>query len=161
MVAGGLGAAGALFAAGWHFNHETSGPSPPTTAISTTTMQVAAAEKTAALPANPLAPTTTTTCMPNGTVVGTAKVGPDPSSSLSYVVSGTVTNGRNDAIQNVLIYLSIRNSSGYTDSSRTHLIAGVIPPRTTQTWSQPVSTASGIAIVAATIAQITYADLGC
>jgi hypothetical protein len=156
MVAGGLGAAGALFAAGWHFNHETS---PTTTAISTTTTQVAAAGKTAALPANIVAPTTT--CIANGTVVGTATVGPDPSSSLNYVVSGTVTNGRNDAIQNALIYLSIRNSSGYTDSSRTHLVAGVIPPRTTQTWSQPVNTASGTAIVTATIEQITYADLGC
>jgi hypothetical protein len=160
MVAGGLGTAGALFAAGWHFDQETSVPSAPTTIISTITTQAVAASKTAALPANVVTPTTLV-CTPKGTVVGTAKVAPDPSSSLSYVVSGTVANGRNVAIQNALIYLAITDSSGHTDSSKTHLVAGVIPPGTTQTWSQPGNTTSGTAIVTATIEQITYADLGC
>ena len=100
-------------------------------------------------------------CTLKGNVVATANVAPDPTSNAGYVVSGTVTNNRNDAITNALIYLSLRYSSGQTDLSHTHLVVGQIAAGATQTWSQSVTTTAGSSITAIVITQITYTDVGC
>jgi len=158
FVAGIVLGAGALFGVGWHINHENAQGPPAPTATSATTpgsSSVAAA----ALPAS--STTSTTSCTPKGNVSATPRVAPDPTSATGYVASGTITNGRNDAISNALIYLSLRYSSGQTDMSHTHLVAGQIPPGATQSWSEPVAIPAGASIAAVAITQITYSDAGC
>ena len=152
--------AGALFGVGWHINHETTPSSPTTTVIASATTQSSSPGDATALSASAAA-STTIPCIPKGNVVATARVAPDPTSNVVYVVSGTVTNDRNDAITNALIYLSLRSPSGQTDLSHTHLVAGQMAAGTTQTWSQSVTTTAGPSITAIAITQITYADVGC
>ena len=157
FVAGALVGAGALFGVGWRINHESS---PATAAIASATTQSTASGVAAALPASATT-STTMPCTPKGNVVATADVAPDPTSNAVDVVSGTVTNYRNDAITNALIYLSLRYSNGQMDLSHTHLVVGRIAAGATQTWSQSVTTTVGPSITAIAITQITYTDAGC
>jgi len=88
-------------------------------------------------------------------------VAPVPASATGYVAAGTITNDRNDAITNALIYLSLRYSSGQTDMSHTHLVAGQIAPGATQSWTEPIAVPAGASITAVAITQITYSDVAC
>ena len=160
LVAGVVVGAGALFGVGWHINHETIPSSPTAATVGSATTQGPSVGAATALPAS-AATSTTMPCTPKGNVVAKANVASDPTSTTGYVVSGTVTNNRNDAITNALIYLSLRYSSGQTDLSQTHLVASQIAAGATQTWSQSVTTTTGSSITAIGITQITYTDEGC
>jgi hypothetical protein len=159
LVAGVLIGVGALFGVGWHINHETTPGSPTPIAIASATTQGSSSSAATALSASATS-STTVPCTLKGNVVATANAAPSPTPNAGYVVSGTVTNHRDDAITNALIYLSFRYSSGATDLSHTDLVAGQIAAGATQTWSQSVTTTPG-PITAIAITQISYTDMGC
>ncbi len=105
----------------------------------------------------PPATTTTAAPCPTGSVTSTIRLGPDLSGdSFGYTASGTVTNNRNDPIQDIDVSFTVTFPDGSRDTSPVAAVQGVIQPGASAGWGP--SDQEGAGPVTAVINHVTFVD---
>jgi hypothetical protein len=122
---------------------------PPCIQVATTT--------TTTSTTTPTTTTTTTVPCPSGLVTST--IGLTSESGLTGV-TGEIHNGRNDPIQDIVIAFSVQNTNGALQPTFDYGLNGILPPNTTQSWTDYAEGGTANA-TSATVTDVTYLDVGC